>query len=167
MRILLDLVQFEVSLPFLNMLLTIGGGLWNLICSFATLRPLWVFVLLARTLVLSLCSSLPPLLGALFNEVYLGFIILNPFQSNVTFYSACTLLVHIDENSTTTTMNYGAVEWVPTGCCLKYYLDHEKFLRNWKIILVCDKIGAWIKHAYLHTMPSYSPAEMNFSAAVL
>jgi hypothetical protein len=40
----------------------------------ALCEPLGVFVLLAWTLVLSLCSSFPPLLGALFNEVYQGFL---------------------------------------------------------------------------------------------
>jgi hypothetical protein len=34
---------------------------------------LGVFALLVWTWVLSLCSSFPPLLGALFNEVYQGF----------------------------------------------------------------------------------------------
>ncbi len=125
-RILPDLVQFEVSFPFLNMLLRLVRGSGTLFVPLPLCDPFGL-LLLAWTLVLSLCSSLPPLLGALFNEVYHSFIILNPFHSNLTFYSACTLLVHIDENSTTTTMNYGAVEWVPTGCCLEYYLVHESY----------------------------------------
>ncbi len=45
--------------------ITGGSGSWFvplLICD-----PLWVFALVAPTWVLSLCSSFPPLLGALFN----------------------------------------------------------------------------------------------------
>jgi hypothetical protein len=50
-------------------------GLWNIICSFAPLLPCLGFACVAQTWVLSLCSSFPPLPGALFNGACYGFII--------------------------------------------------------------------------------------------
>jgi hypothetical protein len=43
------------------------GRLWNIICSLCD--SLWVLLFLVRSWVFSLCSSFPPLLGVLFNEV--------------------------------------------------------------------------------------------------
>jgi len=75
-----DTIHFQVSLPFLFMIWYASCDwweLWNILCSFGPGDPLWVCVLLAWTWVISLCTSLPPLLGALFNKVYHSFIAIN------------------------------------------------------------------------------------------
>jgi hypothetical protein len=59
------------------MLLAIGGGLWNMICSYAPIVTHFGFCSYGSDLgPLSFVPPFPHLLGALFNEVCQGFIII-------------------------------------------------------------------------------------------